>query len=214
MRVMIIWRGKMCRYKSGEAVYVDENTVRVYTLKWNDRHIVIRAKNGIPENTCGVFDNRHTPVELIPAGDVDLRHPNDSWQLVFDAGKPEWWTEAHTHEARRQLADAVAADWEGNHYDGWLNLSYTPITSLTIPAGVSIDGWLNLSYTPITSLTIPAGVSIGGWLNLSGTPITSLTIAENVSIGGLLNLSGTLITSLTIPAGVSIGGGADIKVYQ
>ena len=49
----------------------------------------------------------------------------------------------------RQYGDLSKLD--GNHYNGWLDLSGTQITSL--PEGLTVGGWLDLSGTSITDIS-------------------------------------------------------------
>ena len=95
------------------------------------------------------------------------------------------------------------SNFEGNHYNGNLDLRGTGITSL--PEGLTVGGYLDLSGTGITSL--PEGLTVGGNLDLRGTGITSLP--EGLTVGGSLYLSGTGITSL--PEGLTVGGYLDLS---
>ena len=105
----------MCEFKSGIAVRISEEEVRVYTLPLIDSHTVIREKHGIKENGLGLLSNMSTPVELIPQS----LHPNfkkiSSWKFKFDADKPDWWTEGMTEQATRQLMEAAKADFENDN---------------------------------------------------------------------------------------------------
>ena len=104
----------MCEFKSGIAVKLNECEVEVYTLPLIDRHTLIREKHGIKENS-GSLSDFSTPVELVPKRyPVKSFHPVD-WKFVFDAGKPDWWTDAMTEQAISQLLSAARQDLENEN---------------------------------------------------------------------------------------------------
>jgi len=84
------------------------------------------------------------------------------------------------------------------HIAGFLDLSYTSITSLS--DDLQVDWWLDLNHSKITSL--PNGLKVGGSLNLWNTPITSLP--NGLKVGHNLNISYTTIT--TLPADLYVIG--------
>jgi len=140
----------MCRRKSGEAVFIDETHVRVYVLGGEDSHTEICSAHKLRDD-AGPLARRMTPVELVAVGDLC---DSGQWEFVFDAGRPEWWTEAHTAEAIRQLREAAGADWDGDElkYTGDLDLG--GLTSL--PANAKLTAGGSLDLRGLTSL--PAGV--------------------------------------------------------
>ena len=102
----------MCEFKSGIAVKLNESEVQVYTLPWNDSHNDIREQHGIKENGLGLLSNNSTPIELVPQSKpIKLNDPDD-WKFVFDADRPDWWTDGMTEQATRQLLQAAKADIE------------------------------------------------------------------------------------------------------
>ena len=105
----------MCEFKSGIAVKLNEEEVRVYTLPFIDSHTVIREKHGIKENGLGMLSNMSTPVELIPYGFPPNFKDSSSWKFKFDSDKPDWWTEGMTEQATRQLMEAAKADLENDN---------------------------------------------------------------------------------------------------
>ena len=105
----------MCEFKSGIAVKLNEEEVRVYTLPFIDSHTVIREKHGIKENGFGMLSNMSTPVELIPHGFPPNFKDSSSWQFQFDDCRPDWWTEGMTEQATRQLMEAAKADLENDN---------------------------------------------------------------------------------------------------
>ena len=105
----------MCEFKSGIAVRISEEEVRVYTLPLIDSHTVIRERHGIKENGLGMLSNMSTPVELIPHGFPPNFKDSSSWKFNFDSDKPGWWTEGMTEQATRQLMEAAKADFENGN---------------------------------------------------------------------------------------------------
>ena len=105
----------MCEFKSGIAVKLNEEEVRVYTLPLIDSHTLIREKHGIKENGLGMLSNMSTPVELIPRRFPLNFKKSSYWQFKFDADKPDWWIEGMTKQAVRQLMEAAKADFENDN---------------------------------------------------------------------------------------------------
>ena len=105
----------MCEFKSGIAVKLNEEEVRVYTLPLIDRHTIIREKHGIKENGLGLLSNMSTPVELSPESSPPNFKDSSSWQFQFDDCRPDWWTEGMTEQATRQLMEAAKADLENDN---------------------------------------------------------------------------------------------------
>jgi hypothetical protein len=180
---------------------VDEAHVRVHTLKGDDSHEAIRKKCDIRDDAGGLAA-RQTPVELICVDDL---RDTGQWEFTFDAGRPDWWTEAHMADARRQLTVAADADWDGDvlNYVGGLDLR--GLTSLPASAKLSAGGYLDLGG--LTSLPASAKLSAGGDLYLGG--LTSLPASAKLSAGGYLYLGG--LTSLPASAKLSAGGDLDLR---
>ncbi len=151
----------MCRAISGIAVRVDETTVAIKTLRHSDSHEEIRKEHGIGDTNP--LHRYQTPVELVPIGDVDIRD-TAGWEFIFDAGRPEWWTDDMTRKAREQLDAAWGARWNGDtlHMDGDLDLS--GLTAL--PANAKLSAGRNLYLGGLTTLPASAKLSAGGCLDL------------------------------------------------
>lgn len=145
----------MSQFKAGVAIYKNDTEVIVHTLKGSDSHTAIREAHGICDE-LGAGATRQTPIELIPVGKATLRRPDRQWELTFGAGRPSWWTDAHTKAARRQLSRAARDDWDGDilHHDGDLWLER--ISSL--PAGVTVSATGDIFLGSL--LTIPDRVTI------------------------------------------------------
>ena len=117
----------MCQFKSGQAVMIGESEVEVKFLFHEDSHTGIRKSFGIAEANEAIpgLSRFSTPVELVPSK-LDFDDPS-CWQLVFDAGKPDWWTDGMTEQCKSQLLKAAKADfdfWMGGGEVGgslWLN---------------------------------------------------------------------------------------------
>ncbi|WP_461255568.1 leucine-rich repeat domain-containing protein [Treponema sp. R80B11-R83G3] len=80
------------------------------------------------------------------------------------------------------------------------------LTGLTLPASIKTIGREAFSGSQLTTLTIPAGVTIGGSA-FANNQLASLTVGDKVTIGESAFASNKL-TSLKIPAGVTIGESA------
>ena len=167
----------MCNYKSGVGVRVDEVTVSAKTLAYNGKrdensHTVIRKEHGIGEDTGGMAGRYHTPLELKPVrGWSNL----EDFDLVFDAGKPDWWTDGMTEQAREQLWSAIERDMKRGKatirtdYAGELAIPWHKsgdvvarnATTLNLPLHESGDvvarnaTALNLPTVSYTHLTLP-----------------------------------------------------------
>ena len=98
-------------------------------------------------------------------------------------------------------------DYIKNGSKGDLDLYKTPIDSL--PSNLkTVGGWLDLSYSKISSL--PPGLTVGDSLWLNNTPISSLP--PGLTVGRSLDLSYTQISSL--PPGLTVGGYLDLSYTQ
>ena len=166
----------MCRAISGIAVRVDDATVAIKTLRHSDSHEEIRKAHGIGDTNQ--LHRFQTPIELVPVGDVDIRS-TAGWMFVFDASRPDWWTEDMTRQAREQLDAAWKVRWDGDtlHIGGDLDLG--GLTSLPANAKLSAGGDLDLGW--LTSLPAGAKLSAGGSLDLGG--LTSLPEDAKLSAG-------------------------------
>jgi hypothetical protein len=105
----------MCEFKSGIAVKINEEEVRVYTLPLIDSHTIIRKKHGIKENGLGMLSDMSTPIELIPQKFPPNFKQSSSWKFKFDDCRPDWWTDSMTEQATRQLMEAAKADLENDN---------------------------------------------------------------------------------------------------
>ena len=155
----------MCQRKSGVAVRC-EGGVRIYTLLGEDSHTKIREAHHIRDDGS-LAASRQTPVEYVVRRDI--RDTKD-WEFKFDDARPDWWTDAMTESAKRQLASAAEADWDGDvlKYSGNLNLR--SLTSL--PKGVTLKAGGYLGLDSLTSLSEGVTLEAGGDLDLDS--LTSL----------------------------------------
>ena len=153
----------MCKCKSGIAVRLDETTIRVYQLDGEDSHNTIRQMHGLTDSAFPL-GRYQTPIELVPVrglaiGDCDF---------VFDAGRPDWWTDDMTRQATTSLYPDIARLATGEPYGGDLYLHN--LTSL--PEGASLSAGGHLDLGSLTSLPDGASLSAGGYLDLGS--LTSL----------------------------------------
>ena len=84
----------MCLHKAIIAVRVDESSIKIYSLPKNDKHEDIRAHYKL--NDSSALSRYQTPLEVRPVRGAEKLSDYD---LVFDAGSPDWWTEAMSEEA-------------------------------------------------------------------------------------------------------------------
>ena len=191
----------MCRYRSSIAVRVDDSTVRLLFVDGNDSHEEIRRQHHISDGG-GLLDRYQTPLEWSPAHDLlDL----DSYRLTFDAGKPNWWTEAHTESALGQYRAEATPRLESLRWEWRGSLDLSGLTSLPESASLTAGGYLDLSG--LTSLPDGASLGAGGSLHLSA--LTSLPDGASLSAGGSLHLSS--LTSLPESASLTAGGDLDLR---
>ena len=123
----------MCRFRSAVAVYQSESEVALKLLPGEDSHTKIREAFNIRDG-LGAAASRQTPVEFVPFGALD---DLDAYEFIFDAGKPNWWTDAHTDSAvqqfRREVRGLLAE--KTIEYDDDLYLN----SVTTLPEGVSLE---------------------------------------------------------------------------
>jgi hypothetical protein len=200
----------MCKFKSGIAVRINESEVSVMVLDGLDNHSSIREKCNIKEADLGL--SRYSiPVELIPTKlDFDDR---SCWEFVFDADKPDWWTDGMTEQCFDQLLTAAKADFEammnGQKRERDLNLSN--LTSIPEGFNPTVRGslWLDKltsipeGFNPIVGLSlildnltsIPKGFNPTVRGNLWLNRLTSIPEGFNPTVGGALLLDG--LTSIS-----------------
>lgn len=97
----------MGKFRSGIGVIdnlMDGGGVTLGMLPDHDSHPAIREALGIRNNDNDLLDRHQTPLEYVPRGALD---DFSKYALVFDAGRPDWWTEAHTASAVRQFRDDI-----------------------------------------------------------------------------------------------------------
>jgi len=189
----------MCQFKSGIAVRISESEVEVRTSPLEDSHTKIREKFLIREdNFC--LSRYNTPVELLPTK-LDFEDKS-CWELVFDAGQPDWWEDGMTEKATIQLLKAAKEDFDalmsGKEYLGSFDLNR--LTS--IPSGFNPTVGGNLCLDSLTSIPSGFNPTVGGDLYLDG--LTIIPDGFNPTVGRSLYLRGLTI----IPDGFNptVGG--------
>ncbi len=150
----------MCKFKSGEGVFVD-GMVEIKTVVGEDSHIAIRETHGIREDHRGLGARYHTPLEFIPVRGLLTR---EDYDLVFDAGKPEWWTDELTQSAKRQFWHAVLRELRGCELKPGRDLNLGSLTSL--PERCELKPGGNLYLESLTSLPERCELTPGGNLYL------------------------------------------------
>ena len=188
----------MCRFKSGEAV-LRSDRLDILTVPGEDSHTSIREYHKVPEANGGMADKYHTPMEFVPVRGLFVEADYD---LIFDAGKPEWWMDDMVPEARRQFWAAVSGEIDGKSLvrdsAGW-SLYLSSLTSL--PEGVTLSAGGALDLSALTSL--PEGVTLSAGRALDLSALTSLP--EGVTLSAGRDLYHNSLTSL--PKGVTLSAG-------
>jgi hypothetical protein len=186
---------KMCNWKSGELVKTGENECDVLTLEGEDSHTKIREHYKIPEATgTGMADNMHTSIEFVPVRGCKNM---EDFDLIYDAGKPEWVTPEMEDRARVKMFEAVKRDLKLTVWLGDLSVSGTA----TLPKLTSVKGDLTVYGTA----TLPKLTSVKSDLYVYGTA----TLPKLTSVKGDLYVSGT--ATLNAPKLTSVKG--DLYVY-
>ena len=158
-------------------------------------------KFNISEDNLGL-SRYNTPVELIPTK-LDFEDKS-CWELVFDAGQPDWWEDGMTEKATIQLLKAAKEDFDalmsGKEYLGSFDLNR--LTSIPNGFNPTVGGDLYLDGLTI----IPDGFNptVGRSLYLRG--LTIIPDGFNPTVGGNLFLRG--LTS--IPSGFNPTVGANL----
>ena len=129
----------MCQTISGIAVKSGD-TVKVYTSSKSDSHTDIREEFHIRDDNSPIANNQ-TPVELIPKTSLT---EIGGMNFIFDAGRPDWWTDDMTEEATRQLYHDLMRRWNNERtvfsFEGDLDLR----SLKSIPEGVTLEAGGNL----------------------------------------------------------------------
>jgi hypothetical protein len=170
----------MCRHKSGYAVRVDEATIRIYELERNDSHSeIIKA---FKLDNISSFAKFGTPLECIPVRGIETI---DQYDLVFDAGRPDWWTDGMSEYAKEVLIKASVRDLTST--GTWLvSLDLSAVTDLKGVKLPNVGGSLYLSaVTDLKGVKLP---NVGGSLDLSA--VTDLKGVKFGTVGGDLFYKG------------------------
>ena len=152
----------MCRAKSGIAVRVDEQTLKIYTLPGEDSHEAIREHFNLIDD--GILSRYQTPVECVPVTGIG---PNvEDYDFIFDDHRPNWWTDQMTSEAKAFLVKTFVAELQDNAYNAVnCQLDLHSLTVLPEHCTLTPGGWLDLSS--LTVLPEHCTLTPGGWLDLS-----------------------------------------------
>jgi len=185
----------MCRFRAARGIKSGDD-VRLVFVADSDRH----TDNPVPDGDNPAAQYQ-TPLEDVPHGALD---DFSAYELVFDAGRPNWWTDDMTASAKRQFEAEIRRELATGEIirKGDLDLS-----SLTAPPeGVTLRAGGDLYLRSLTAL--PKGVTLraGGDLDLR-----SLTAPPE---GVTLRARGHLdLRSLTVlPEGVTLRAGGDLDL--
>ena len=166
----------MGKFRSGIGIIdslMDGGRVTLGMLPGNDSHPATREALGIRNNDNDLLGRYQTPLEYVPRGALD---DFSKYELVFDAGRPDGWTEAHTALAVRQFRDDIEPRIRSGHLEqkGHLDLS----TATSIPEDMTIGAGGGMILDGLT--TIPKGVTLSVWGDLYLRNVTS--ISDGVSL--------------------------------
>ena len=184
----------MCQFKSGLVRRVDESTVEVLMLPFEDSHEKLREHFGGLRDTNGLA-RFVAPVEYVPIRSA--KDDPEDWKFKFNAERPEWWTDGMTEQARDQMHRAAISQIKEACVTGWKWSA--DFRSLTSAAGLENLATIGGSAF-FGSLTSAAGLeklaTIGGFADFRS--LTSAAgLEELATIGGSANFC-----SLTSAAGL------------
>ena len=182
----------MCQFKSGIAVKISEDDVKIFTLKGEDSHTEIRKEYNIRDGV-GAGSTRQTPVELIPVRGLLKK---EDYKFVFDAYRPDWWTDNMTVSATNQLFSAVLAEIVNNtiKYEGSLDLR----SLTTLPKGITIEVGENINLDSLEVL--PEGAILKAGEDIYINSLTSMSKGATIKVGRYIDLN----SLTTLPKGVTI----------
>jgi len=182
----------MCQFKSGVAVKISEDDVKIFTLKGEDSHTEIRKEYNIRDGV-GAGSTRQTPVELIPVRGLLKK---EDYKFVFDAYRPDWWTDNMTVSATNQLFSAVLAEIVNNtiKYEGSLDLR----SLTTLPKGITIEVGENINLDSLEVL--PEGAILKAGEDIYINSLTSMSKGATIKVGRYIDLN----SLTTLPKGVTI----------
>ena len=187
----------MCRFRAARGIKSGDD-VRLVFVADSDRH----TDNPVPDGDNPAAQYQ-TPLEDVPHGALD---DFSAYELVFDAGRPNWWTDDMTASAKRQFEAEIRRELATGEIirKGDLDLSsltappegvtlragaYLYLGSLTVlPEGVTLCAEGDLYLHGLTVL--PEGVTLraGGYLglgSLTALPRRHSIMAANVYYGGM-----------------------------
>jgi len=190
----------MCQFKSGVAVKISEDDVKVFTLKGEDGHTEIRKEYNIRDG-MGAGSTRQTPVELIPIRGLLKK---EDYNFIFDADRPDWWTDNMTVSATNQLFSAVLAEIVNNtiKYKGYLDLD----SLTTLPKGITLEVGNSIYLSSLEILR--KGVTIEADRNIYLRNLIKLSKDVMLKAGDDIYLN----RLATLPEGIIIEAGLDIEL--
>ena len=177
----------MCLAKSGIAIYVDEQTVKVYTLPGDDSHEQIREHFHLSDR--GELSRFATPLECIPITGIGANEAD--YELVFDDCCPTWWTDQMSADAKACLVQAFVNELADGAYKEF-SLNLRRLTSLPDNCTLTPGGGLDLPS--LTSLPEGCTLAPGGYLDLCS--LTVLPEGCTLAPGGELYLSKNIAATL------------------
>ena len=186
----------MCRFRAARGIKSGDD-VRLVFVADSDRH----TDNPVPDGDNPAAQYQ-TPLEDVPHGALD---DFSAYELVFDAGRPNWWTDDMTASAKRQFEAEIRRELATGEIirKGDLDLS-----SLTAPPeGVTLRARGHLDLRSLTVL--PEGVTLRAGGDLDLRSLTALPEGVTLRAGAYLYLG-----SLTVlPEGVTLCAEGDLYLH-
>ena len=185
----------MCRYRSGIAVRHGDD-VELLTLPDDDSHANIRQHHGVPEDIGGIAGRETTPVEFVPHGSLDSI---EEYDLIYDAGKPDWVTDIMDAKLRREFERVVQQDIAANQITRHESLDLCNLQSL--PENMRIEARFNIDIRRLRSLPENVQIKTGGNVDLRCLQ----SMSENVRIEARRYIDLHDLTSLPENARIEAG---------
>ena len=198
----------MCNWKSGEIIKIGDS-IDVRTIDGNSSHNEIRSYWKIPEDNGGLGSNLHTPVELIPTRGCKTI---DQFDLVYDAEKPEWITDAMEERAKLLLFKAARRDlklkeMKNLHIAGKAEFPYLTTVGgdlhiaadCKLPNLTTVGGALHID----ANCKLPKLATVGGVLDIDA----DCTLPNLTTVGGYLYIR----ANCALPNLTTVGGVLDIR---
>ncbi len=189
----------MCETISGKAVLLDDNTIKVYTLRDSDSHTDIEKAFGIKDTEISLYRHKQTSVELIPVTSLtDI----SGMKFKFDDKRPDWWTEEMTEFAKQELFNAFRSRWDGNVYNFKGDAYFSSLKSIAENTTITSGG--HAGFRSLKSIAENSTITIGG--HAFFRRLESISKNSTINIGGDAGFRS--LKSIAENSTITIGGDA------